>query len=90
MVMAWDFIRKEIFTSLSEALKAAWKIIKVKMGTPQTIHFAKKNTGELRTANILAFGSFSTLEKGYLRFVEMLENGTTQWRSLTISRIINL
>lgn len=78
---------KSFFSSFSEALKAAWKIGKLFFGISVNITFAK-DTGEVREAKAVAVASLGTIEKGYIRFVEMLETGNTQWRSFRIERLI--
>ena len=52
MTTAWDYLKQGIFTSISEALKAAWKAIKIKLALAQGIvefQFVKAN-GEIRDA----------------------------------------
>lgn len=78
---------KNLFKSFSDALKAAWIIIKLHLGKSIEITFAK-DTGELRTARAIAIGSLSTIEKGYIRFVEMIEEERTQWRSFRVERLV--
>lgn len=78
---------KNLFENFSKALKAAWKIMKISMGIPTRIVFANSD-GEERKALAINMGSFSTIEKGFVRFVEQLENGLTQWRSFRIERLI--
>lgn len=78
---------KGLFNSFAEALKAAWIIVKLNMGFSVRIAFAK-DTGEIREALAIATGSLSTIEKGYIRFVEQVSEGRTQWRSFKIGRII--
>lgn len=75
------------FSNFSTALKAAWRIVKMEMGIKTPITFAKKD-GELRDAVAIGCGSLITLEKGYLRFVEILDDGTEQWRSFRIKRLV--
>jgi len=77
---------KESFTSWSDALKAAWRIVKMQLGYPTEISFAK-STGEIRTAKVVAIGSLSTIERGFIRFVEIVE-GISQWRSFRIEKMI--
>ena len=78
---------KSTFDSFSDALKAAWKIAKISFGIPTKIKFTKQNKEE-RTANALNIGSIETIKKGFVRFLEMKLDGTTQWRSFTISSLI--
>ncbi len=78
---------KRLFTTFSDALKAAWMIVKLYLGKATKITFAK-DTGELRTAKAIAIGTLSTIEKGYLRFIEMIGEGQTQWRSFRIGRLV--
>ena len=75
------------FGSFSQALKAAWKIIKLQLGKAVTITFAKSG-GEVRDARAIACSSLETVfTKGFLRFVEQVPGGT-QWRSFRIERMI--
>lgn len=78
---------KRQFDTFSSALKAAWRIIKMKMGESISITFAK-STGELRTAQAVAVGSLSTIEKGFVRFVEQVSEDKTQWRSFRLERLV--
>lgn len=78
---------KAQFKNFSQALKAAWKIAKMHFGKNVTIEFAK-NSGEVRTASVLAIGSLETLKKGFVRFVEMKADNTNQWRSFRLERLI--
>ena len=77
---------KATFATFGQALKAAWRIIKMKFGIATPITFAK-STGEIREAVALNCGSLSTIEKGFVRFLENIE-GRTQWRSFRIERLI--
>ena len=77
---------KGLFTSFGDALRASWKIMKIQMGIPTKIVFAKE-TGEVREAIALNMGSSSTIEKGYVRFIEQIEGGTA-WKSFRIERMI--
>ena len=77
---------RNYFNTWSQALKAAWLLVKLRMGQIITIQFAK-STGEIRTAEVVAVGSFSTIEKGFIRFVELVEEGS-QWRSFRIERLL--
>lgn len=74
------------FANWSNALTAAWKIAKLFLGRPVELTFAKSD-GEVREAKAIALGSIETLQKGYFRFVEMIE-GETQWRSCRLERMI--
>jgi hypothetical protein len=56
------------------------------LGYPTEISFAK-STGEIRTAKVVAIGSLSTIERGFIRFVEIVE-GISQWRSFRIEKMI--
>ena len=80
---------KGFFASWSEALKAAWIVTKLFFGRPVNFAFAKKD-GELREAAGIAIGSVKTFEKGYVRFLETLQNGFTQWRSFRFERLVFL
>lgn len=72
---------KSQFTSFRAALIAAWKIIKSK-----TVTFVKDG-GEVRTAVIESFTTIE-LQKGYARFMEILADGSKQFRSLRLDRLI--
>lgn len=78
---------KQYFDKFGEALQAAWAIVKLFSGRKVELTFAK-STGEVREAKAIALGSLSTIEKGYFRFVELLEDETTQWRSCRFERMI--
>ena len=78
---------KGLFQSFSQALKAAWKITKLSLGKKQRIVFAKEG-GEVRTADAIACASLSTVEKGFVRFLEQITPDQTQWRSFRIERMI--
>ena len=75
------------FTDFGKALTAAWRLIKLQMGIPVQLKFAKAG-GEVREANAVAISTLSTIDKGFIRFVEMLDTGRTQWRSLRLERMI--
>ena len=77
---------KSNFITFSQALKAAWKIAKIFCGWPTAIRFVKDG-GEVREAMAIACSSLKTLDQGFLRFVEALPNGRTQWRSFRIDRL---
>lgn len=77
---------KEHFITFSQALTAAWKIAKIYCGWPTAIRFVKDG-GEIRQAIAVACSSLSTLEEGFLRFVELLPTGRTQWRSFCVDRL---
>lgn len=77
---------KQYFTNFSDALKAAWRIVKLFLGYPIHLTFAKE-TGEIREADALAIGGLSTLESGFFRFVEAID-GRTQWRSCRLDRMV--
>lgn len=78
---------KLFFTSWSDAVTAAWKIVKMQAGIATPVTFAKSE-GEVREATVIAIGSLSTLDKGFVRFVENTDNGGTQWRSFRLDRMI--
>ena len=78
---------KNLFVTFSDALKAAWRIIKIKMEIPVEIAFRKKDSDEVREAKAVGLGSLQTVEKGYLRFIEETEQGT-QWRAFRIANLI--
>lgn len=80
-------IIKSVFQSFSEALKAAWKIAKMNFGRTVTIKFVKSN-GEVRTATAKGTGNLETIKKGFVRFIELLSDGSTQYRSFRIEKLI--
>lgn len=76
------------FETFSNALKAAWRLVKMQLGYKVDITFANSD-GELRDATVIAIGSMkSALEKGYVRFVEQVSAERTQWRSFRLERLI--
>lgn len=77
---------KEFFDNWSNALRAAWKIVKLFFGKITTLNFVKES-GELRKATALAVASLQTLPYGFFRFVEQIEGGT-QWRSCRLERMV--
>ena len=77
---------KHFFNSFANALKAAWRIVKMQAGIKTNISFAKED-GEVREAEVIAISSLSTLEKGFVRFVEIVD-GVSQWRSFRLERMI--
>lgn len=78
---------KAQFDNWSDALKAAWRIIKIQAGRPTHITFVK-SSGEVRTAKAIALGSIETISRGFVKFVEALEGGSAQWRSFRLERLI--
>lgn len=78
---------KQYFTTWSEALKAAWAVVKLFFGRPINLTFAK-SCGEVREAKAVKVYSLDTIKKGFIRFVEALESGETQFRSFRLERLI--
>lgn len=78
---------KSFFRSFSEALRAAWMMVKAKAGRLVRFTFAKE-TGEVREADAIGGGSLDTCTKGFFRFVEKTAEGAEQWRSFRIERLI--
>ncbi len=76
------------FKTWRDALRAAWKIILIKAGRATEVTFTKESTGELRTAKAIAISSLKTIEKGFVRFVEQVSEGRTQWRSFKLKNLI--
>ena len=76
----------------SKALKTGWILAKLRNGQKVTIYFDKvnKKTGEVtpRRAIAVILGSTKTIEDGYVKFVEQLPNGKTQYRSFRFERLI--
>jgi len=60
-----------------------WVIFKISLGKGLKIVYAKE-TGELSEALALQVGGLSTIEKGYVRYLEQIK-GATQWRSFKIN-----
>jgi len=85
---AWQILKAGHAVNFSESLKKAWKICKISFGIFTNINFVKDETGELRNAQAVALGSMSTIESGFIRFVEIV-NGVSQWRSFKISNLQN-
>jgi len=77
---------KDGFDCFGDALRAAWLIAKMADGRRVEFAFAK-DTGEYREAVAVACGSLSTLECGFLRFVEWVSPEKTQWRSFRLERL---
>ena len=78
---------KRYFTTFAKALKAAWVIAKIYAGWPVDICFVK-DCGEIRDARAVACSTIKTVNDGFLRFVEMLPTGKTQWRAFKVQRLI--
>jgi len=78
---------KEQFPTFADALRAGWVLAKLQREQQVQITFAKQ-TGEIREAKAVGMGSVDTLVKGYVRFVELLENAETQWRSFRLERLV--
>ncbi len=79
---------KQWFSSWSEALKAGWLLVKLQSGYCLNIQFANKDA-EVRKAKVVAISSITTgIEKGFIRFVEMVSDNRTQWRSFRLERLI--
>jgi len=74
------------FATWSDALKAAWKLIKIATGYEVAITYAKA-TGELREAIAQGIGKLDTLVKGFFRYQEIIE-GEMQWRSCRLERMV--
>ena len=74
MKSAWTIFKSGLASSFSFALKKAWVIIKLQ-------------SGEYRKATAVLTGSLDTLEKGFVKFVEMVE-GKAQWRSFRIENLL--
>lgn len=77
---------KENFATWSDALKAAWKIIKIAMGYEVAIKYAKA-TGEVRPAIAQGIGDLETLQRGFFRYRELID-GVMGWRSCRLERMI--
>lgn len=85
---AWQIFKAGHAVNFSESLQKAWKICKISFGIFTNINFVKEETGEVRNANAVALGSMSTIENGFVRFVEIV-NGASQWRSFKIANLQN-
>lgn len=77
---------KSFFSTFGQALKAAWKIVKLHLGI-ETIFAFENKEGDRREADIVSLGSLKTIEKGFIRFTEMGLDGI-QWRSFRINRLL--
>lgn len=87
MTTAWSFFRLGFFKSFRLALKAAWKVLKIQAGIATDITYVKVDTGEIRNARALQFGSLSTIVEGYLKYMEEI-NGLYSWRSFRIANLV--
>lgn len=70
----------------SKCLKCAWALHKLGLGAIVEIAFAKE-TGELRTAVVKNIVK-TDFEKGTCKFIEITENGDTQFRAFRFERFI--
>lgn len=82
---------KDFIKNWSKALRCGWLLAKLFMGSKVELTFNKvdKKTGEVteRKAVAVAAGSMKTIEKGFVRFVEEIKNGT-QWRSFRFENLV--
>jgi len=79
---------KNFFQSWSQALRAGWIIAKMYLGRKVHFEFVKESTGEVREADAIAAGSLLTIGKGFVRFVELIDNTHSQWRSFKIQNLV--
>lgn len=77
---------KSFCSNWSDALRKAWFIVKTQINEA-CFEFAKKD-GEVRQATGKTFKASETAKKGYVRFIERLQDGSTQFRSFRIERLI--
>lgn len=77
---------KSWFSNWGEAQKAGWILAKLQNGISVNFEFAKSE-GEVRKAKAIAIGGLGTIAKGFVRFLEMVED-KTQWRSFRLERLV--
>lgn len=85
LTTAWEIFKLGFQNTFAKALKLAWKLIKMNYGIPQQITYAKES-GELREAKVLQISTLSTIDRGFIKYVEEI-NGAYLWRSFRIDRI---
>jgi len=82
---------KEYFASWGDALRTGWILAKLFLGRKVELTFNKvdKKTGEVtkRKAVAVAIGSIKTIQRGFIKFVEEVKNGT-QWRSFRFENLV--
>lgn len=84
---AWSFFKLGFFTTFADALKAAYRVVKMYIGKPTNISYVKADTGEIRDALAIKAGSLDTIEKGFIRYVEQIGD-LFEWRSFRISNLV--
>lgn len=85
---AWSILKAGFAISFAEALKKAWTIIKITLGNGTPITYATVN-GEERNAIAMQVGSLETINRGFIRYIEIIDE-TVQWRSFRITNLITL
>lgn len=96
MTTAWAFVKKGIFATISEALKAAWAKFKLVSKLSKSVaHFTyRKANGELREAiGTLRDGNFQYSFKGKevkekLDVIKYYDLVSDAWRSFRIERLV--
>lgn len=89
--LMWEVINSNIFTDFSYALTTAWLLAKLQDNRETVIYFYKvdKDTKQLVQRRAVANKLIvSNLDKGYVRFMEVLPNGDEQIRSFRFERLI--
>ena len=95
---AWFYMKKGIFTTFSECLKAAWKAVKIiaklRIGI---VNFSyRKATGEIREAKgTLNNSQYQFTAKGVRKeskpdAIKYYDIGSDAWRMFRIERLINI
>ena len=78
---------QETISDWGNCQRIGWKLAKLQIGQSLDIEFVKA-TGELRKAKAIAVGSLSTIQKGFVRFVEYVSETQTKWRSFKLNRLV--
>lgn len=84
---AWQLFKLGFFQSFRASLMAAYRIVRIHIGKPTKISYAKADTGEIRDALALKTGSLDTIEKGFIRYVEQIGD-LFEWRSFKIANLV--
>jgi hypothetical protein len=88
--LAWDFLKSNLFTTFSAALKAAWKTIKIKSGQVRAFSYTKKD-GSLRNATAIpapANYPYQSTDCGSpLNIVRYFDADAMAFRSFDVSRL---
>lgn len=76
---------KHLFNSFSDALKAAWRIVKAEFGKVVNVCYSKLDEST-RYAEMVGINTISPI-KDYVRYYEIIE-GEQQTRCFKISRLL--